>query len=117
MSIPAGEGLRRPSISVAEARLKDAALFDYRLVAGSFDALRLDAAPSFRAEEEHDGHAKNKPPTNLLIVSPYIERSHLLDLATTVSKSNQLLAKALTNLRSLNVRRLSNDIQVPLQKL
>ncbi len=95
------DGGLRPSKSIAEARSRDTALFDYRLVAGSLDALRLDAAPSLQmpsSHNEHYGHVENQASENLLVVSPYIEQSHLLDLAT-VTKPNQLLARALTTLR------------------
>ena len=39
---------------------------------------------------------------NLLIVSPYIEPAHLLDLGT-LDTANQLLAKALTGLKCLRI--------------
>ncbi|KAI9722295.1 MAG: hypothetical protein M1812_001767 [Candelaria pacifica] len=103
MSGPTDSGLRRPSLSIPKVSSKDATLFDYRLVNGSLDALRFDAAAAFQLPSSHKdncGHAKNNPSENLLVVSPYVEHSHLLDLAT-VSKPNQLLAKALTTLRTV----------------
>ncbi len=76
-------------------------LFDYRLVNPSINALKFDAAASFQLPSAHVrncSHEKNESSEDLLVVSPYTSRAHLLDLGT-VSKPNQLLAKALTTMK------------------
>ncbi|KAI9778925.1 MAG: hypothetical protein M1835_004809 [Candelina submexicana] len=95
--------LCHPPSLVQEVSLIDTALPNHQRITGSFDVLRFDSAESFQPPSPHKenyGYAKNGPSENLLAVSPYFGRSHLLDLAT-VSKPNQLLAKALTNLRTV----------------
>lgn len=72
-------------------------LFDYRLVDSSLEALKFGAAASIQLPFAHSDsctHAKNGRSEDLLVVSPYTSRSHLLDL-DTVDKPNQLMAKAL----------------------
>ncbi|KAI9878763.1 MAG: hypothetical protein M1830_010565 [Pleopsidium flavum] len=76
-------------------------LFDYRLVDPSINALKFDAAASYQLPSAHSSdctHAKNDFSEDLLVVSPYTSRAHLLDL-NTVSKPNQLLAKSLTTMK------------------
>lgn len=76
-------------------------LFDYRPVDPSFDALKFGAAASFQLPSAHSDsckHAKNSE--NLLVVSPYTSRSHLLDL-NSVDKPNQLVPKALTTMKPI----------------
>ncbi|KAI9808639.1 MAG: hypothetical protein M1825_003790 [Sarcosagium campestre] len=77
---------------------KDSDLFDYHLVDTSVEALKFDAAASYQLPNAHAAdcqHPRNDKDDNLLVVSPYTARSHLLDLST-VSKECQLFAKALT---------------------
>jgi len=69
-------------------------LFDYRLVDSSLEALKFGAAASIQLPFASCTHAKNGRSEDLLVVSPYTSRSHLLDL-DTVDKPNQLMAKAL----------------------
>ena len=69
----------------------------YHLVDLSFEALKFGAAASSQLSSAHSDsctHAKNGRSEDLLVVSPYTSRSHLLDL-DTVDKPNQLMAKAL----------------------
>ncbi|KAI9674725.1 MAG: hypothetical protein M1817_001629 [Caeruleum heppii] len=76
----------------------ETALFDYRLVNASHDALKFRAAASFQLPSAHKPqceHSKNGSHRELLVASPYVERRHLLDLQT-LDKPFQLLAKALT---------------------
>ncbi|KAH0544961.1 hypothetical protein FGG08_000887 [Glutinoglossum americanum] len=76
-------------------------LYDHRLVDRSVQALKFDAAASYQLPSSHNascGHSKEAE--NLLVVSPYTERAHLLDL-NTLDKPDQLLAKALTVMKPI----------------
>ena len=78
-------------------------LFDHRLVDPSLDALKFGAAASIQLPSAHSGscnHSKNQSPENLLVVSPYTSRSHLLDL-NSVNAPDQLVAKALTSMKPI----------------
>src|SRR2546430_14201557 len=75
-------------------------IFDYSLVDTSKDALKFKAAASFQLPSSHTtdcNHAKNESSEELLVVSPYTTRPHLLDLRT-VNNPCQLLALALTKM-------------------
>ncbi|KAI9792614.1 MAG: hypothetical protein M1833_001067 [Piccolia ochrophora] len=81
-------------------------LYNYKLVDKSFDALKFDAAASYQLPSAHKSeceHAKNQPGENLLVVSPYTSRSHLLDL-NAISTPHQLLAKGLTVMKPTSDR-------------
>ncbi|KAH0563352.1 hypothetical protein GP486_002087 [Trichoglossum hirsutum] len=80
----------------AKAPPKHADLYDHHLVNPSVQALKFEAAASYQLPSSHNascGHPKESE--NLLVVSPYVERAHLLDL-NTLDKPNRLLAKAMT---------------------
>lgn len=83
-----------PSLDVQAPKHTD--LYDHHLVDPSIQALKFEAAASYQLPSSHNascGHPKESE--NLLVVSPYTERAHLLDL-NTLDKPNQLLAKAMT---------------------
>ena len=78
-------------------------LVDYRFVDTCKDALKFDAAASFQLPQNHEPdceHAHCTRSEELLVVSPYTSGPHLLNLCS-VSKPNQLLAKALTLLKPI----------------
>ncbi|KAI9814396.1 MAG: hypothetical protein M1827_003252 [Pycnora praestabilis] len=73
-------------------------LFDYRQVNTSPEALEFNAAASYQrlsARRQGCDYGENQTTENLLVVSPYTKRSHLLDF-DTIDKPNQILARALT---------------------
>jgi hypothetical protein len=60
--------------------------------------LELGAAASHQPTSSHNASCEHsKESENLLVVSPYTERGHLLDL-NTLDKPDQLLAKALVEM-------------------
>ena len=80
-------------------------LVDHRFVNTCKDALKFDAAASFQLPQNHElncEHVLCTQSEELLVVSPYTSRSHLLNLSS-LSKPNQLLAKALTLLKPIRV--------------
>ena len=102
MSEPIGSELPAAHLSPSSPDQKSS-LIDYHLVDPSFDALKFEAAASFQLPSSHSDtckHAKNESSENLLVVSPYTSRSHLLDL-NSVDKPNQLVAKALTTMKPI----------------
>jgi hypothetical protein len=84
--------------SNTESRQK---LIQHDLVDSSVEALKFRAAAAYQVPLLHIqgcGHDQRESEDNLLVVSPYTSESHLFNLSS-VSKSNQILAKALTVLK------------------
>lgn len=78
-------------------------LIDRHLVDCSVDALRYKASAAYQIPSLHQKgcrHDKIFSQDNLLIASPYTDKTHLLDLST-VSISNRILAEALTALKPI----------------
>ena len=76
-------------------------IIDNGLVNPSVPALKFDAAASYALPQAYrDGcnHARSQILEELLLVSPYTAKAHLLDLST-LGKTDQLLAKALTMMK------------------
>ena len=78
-------------------------LIQHDLVDSCVDALKFQAAAAYQVPLLHHqgcGHDQAESQDNLLVVSPYTSNSHLFNLST-VSKANQILAKALTVLKPI----------------
>lgn len=82
---------------ITHSKTKSSTLLHHSLVTSDPDALKFHAAASQQLQigQPHDASAAAKGGDDLLIVSPYNEPGHLLDLKT-LDTPNQLLAKALT---------------------
>ena len=89
--------------STAANPRENSKLYDFRLVDSSVHGLKFGATASIQlpfSHSDHCKHEKNKPRENFLVVSPYTDRAHLLDL-DSVSQPNQLLAKAMAVMKPI----------------
>lgn len=98
-------GIRTIALQPSHSPTAEPPVFDYRLVDTSVDALKFRAAASFQLPFVHSSgcdHAKNESGDNLLVVSPYTSRPHLLDLGS-IDTPDRLFAIALTIMRPTRV--------------